>query len=475
MRKLSHDQFQPEVPSPQPAPSKSPVAPAPRESSNAPTHEAGVSNPHHGTFTATKLATASAAILSELPMPDATADPSTNTPATSGLSKNQLKKIKRKAEWEAGREDRKAVRRAKDREKKLRKRAQRDEAKANAAQNKNGEHDHRNGTQNQTNASQKFQKWQQKQNRVRLPISFVLDCSFDKLMTDGEIISMGSQLTRCYSDNTKAPYACHLYISSWTPETELRKRFDGLMRGMYRNWKGVTFIEQDFVEAGKLAHTAMTGPSGGKMAGMFSKHQDTTEPIATSTDEPSITPASPKEPTTTTTASDPSSPTLPTPTSPQTIYLTSDSPHTLTELTPYTTYIIGGLVDKNRHKSICYNTAVARGIPTAKLPLAEYMQMTSRQVLTTNHVVEIMLRWLEVGDWGDAFLNVLPKRKGAVLKGKEEDEEGEGERSAGEDSYSDGQSEGEGEDGDDRGYDSSIDINVTEDRDATKPEDEVKA
>ncbi|KAI5292731.1 tRNA (guanine(9)-N(1))-methyltransferase, partial [Ascosphaera acerosa] len=102
------------------------------------------------------------------------------------------------------------------------------------------------------------------------------------------------------------------------------------------------------------------------------------------------------------------------------IYLSSDSDETLTELKPYCTYVVGGLVDKNRHKGVCYRSAVANGVKTAKLPIGEYMKMSSRQVLTTNHVVEIMLRWLELGDWGQAFDLVIPKRKGGVLISKDE-------------------------------------------------------
>ena len=44
------------------------------------------------------------------------------------------------------------------------------------------------------------------------------------------------------------------------------------------------------------------------------------------------------------------------------------------------------------------------------------MEMNSRQVLATNHVNEIMLHWLDIGDWGQAFMKVIPKRKGGVLK-----------------------------------------------------------
>ena len=49
--------------------------------------------------------------------------------------------------------------------------------------------------------------------------------------------------------------------------------------------------------------------------------------------------------------------------------------------------------------------------------------MQSRQVLATNHVVEIMLRWLETGSWADAFMAVMPKRKGGTLKDKAGEDE----------------------------------------------------
>jgi tRNA (guanine9-N1)-methyltransferase len=122
---------------------------------------------------------------------------------------------------------------------------------------------------------------------------------------------------------------------------------------------------------------------------------------------------------------------------PSIVYLTSDSPHTLERLSPNTSYIIGGIVDKNRHKGLCYKRACERGIPTAKLPIGEYMTMQSRTVLAVNHVVEIMLKWLVTGDWGEAFLSVIPKRKEAKLKvkkgegnqGEEEESDEEGEAS----------------------------------------------
>jgi tRNA (guanine9-N1)-methyltransferase len=107
------------------------------------------------------------------------------------------------------------------------------------------------------------------------------------------------------------------------------------------------------------------------------------------------------------------------------IYLSSESDNILTHLKPNSTYIIGGLVDKNRHKGICHRRAVNRGIKTAKLPIKQYLEMRDRQVLVTNHVLEILLKWMEFGDWGKAFMEVMPKRKGGKLR--EDGGEGEAE------------------------------------------------
>lgn len=110
------------------------------------------------------------------------------------------------------------------------------------------------------------------------------------------------------------------------------------------------------------------------------------------------------------------------------VYLTADSPNTITELENGKKYIVGAIVDKNRHKGLCHKKAAAQGVATAKLPIGEYVSMASRFVLTTNQVVEIMIRWLECRDWERAFLEVIPKRKMPVAKGGGEDgEDGEGE------------------------------------------------
>ena len=306
-----------------------------------------------------------------------------NLPSSSQpISKNQLKKLRRKEEWEAGREDRKLKRKQKTIERKARKREAKVEAQANAS----GEEKAR-----RPSLQPPLKRTRPRPRRsTLLPVTLIIDCGFDDLMTDGERISLGSQLTRSYSDNYKAPFHTHLFISSWGGL--LKQRFDTVLERSHEKWRGVRFFEEDFIEVSKKAAKFMEDEKkGGKMAGIFERYA----PPKSQTDESTPAPDLRDR---------------------EVVYLTSDSSETLETLKPYSTYVVGGLVDKNRHKGICYKTACNKGIKTAKLPIGQYMEMQSRFVLATNHVVEIMLRWLECGDWGQAFLQVVPKRKGGKLK-----------------------------------------------------------
>uniref|UniRef100_A0A7S1SNN9 tRNA (guanine(9)-N(1))-methyltransferase n=1 Tax=Tetraselmis chuii TaxID=63592 RepID=A0A7S1SNN9_9CHLO len=93
------------------------------------------------------------------------------------------------------------------------------------------------------------------------------------------------------------------------------------------------------------------------------------------------------------------------------VYLTADSPDTLSELDPSKIYIIGGIVDRNRHKHICLERAKAAGVATAALPIGPHLKLAGSKVLTVNQVVEIMLRYVECKDWKEALLKVIPERK----------------------------------------------------------------
>jgi tRNA (guanine9-N1)-methyltransferase len=297
--------------------------------------------------------------------------------ATPKLSKNALKKLRRKEKYEQDREWRKERRREQMATKKERRRKMCEEAMAT-------------GGEEAVIALRK--QWETTRSRhkrsTQLPFTIVIDCDYDELMHAKERISLASQLTRCYSENSRAPWRGHLMFSSWGGS--LKERFDTVLTP-YKNWKGIKIIPENFVHAAELAKQNMAGPRGGKLEGPFAEKTDAK------------------------------------PENGEVIYLSSDSPNTLNELRPYDTYIIGGLVDKNRHKAICYKHALDAGVKTAKLPIGDYIQMSSRAVMTTNHVVDIMLAWLELGDWGEAFMKIMPQRKGGKLREQSKDAEDAGE------------------------------------------------
>ncbi|XP_017773120.1 PREDICTED: tRNA methyltransferase 10 homolog A [Nicrophorus vespilloides] len=92
------------------------------------------------------------------------------------------------------------------------------------------------------------------------------------------------------------------------------------------------------------------------------------------------------------------------------VYLTSESDNIINELEEDKIYIIGGLVDHNSHKGICFNKAVKEGISHGQLPIGEYFTLKTRKVFTINQVFEILLRVSEGKTYKEAFESTLPKR-----------------------------------------------------------------
>ncbi|KAL9055404.1 MAG: hypothetical protein Q9162_003601 [Coniocarpon cinnabarinum] len=281
------------------------------------------------------------------------------------LSKNQVKKQRKRQEWEDARGIRKAVRKEK--------RVKTRERKRSAI--RNGEV-----------SAESFTKPHVQSELV--PITVLIDCQFEHEMTPAELVSMGSQLTRCYADHRKAPYRTHLAVSSF--DGVLKARFEGILNNQHKSWD-VKFRQHHFVDVAAEASEWMRGPKGGTVPASM---QDNESP-STLKDSETLDDNVPAG---------------------EVVYLTSDSPNTLQVLKPYSTYIIGGIVDKNRHKGICYQRACDHNTKTARLPIGEYIKLSSRHVMATNHVHEIMLKWLEYRDWGKAFMAVIPQRKGGALK-----------------------------------------------------------
>ena len=123
------------------------------------------------------------------------------------------------------------------------------------------------------------------------------------------------------------------------------------------------------------------------------------------------------------------------------VYLTSEAEDVLREIEPDTVYVIGGIVDHNRLKGLTHREATARGVRTARLPLAETVDMASRKVLTINHCYEVLLAYANIRAlqqrraaagaqplspmqcWARAVTAVLPARKGAHSKDEDDEDE----------------------------------------------------
>ncbi|KAI9787612.1 MAG: tRNA (guanine(9)-N(1))-methyltransferase [Geoglossum umbratile] len=338
------------------------------------------------------------------------------------VSKKQLKKERKRRMWEEGREERKAKRKEKQAEKRKRKHLEKagESTATTSAIDKDSKADHTPDTTPSAATPSSRRSF-------LTPIAIVLDCGFDELMLEKEIVSLSSQVTRSYSENRRSIYRTQLIVSSFGGR--MRERFETVLANAYLGWTAARFVEDDFLAAAEQARDTMREKmKGWRLHGPLAT---ATTGAGTTTEDSGKSTCSAAEG--------------------EIIYLTSDSEHTLTHLSPYGTYIIGGIVDRNRHKGICYKRAMDRGIRTAKLPIGDYLNMASRFVLATNHVVEIMLRWLECGDWAEAFSKVIPKRKGGILK-KQGGEGGVGggeageEQSAGECVRSGGDEEVEAED-----------------------------
>ncbi|OAA73627.1 tRNA m(1)G methyltransferase domain containing protein [Cordyceps fumosorosea ARSEF 2679] len=381
------------------------------------------SEPPQGSADASVPAQAQSAPAAEPSAADAA--PPSHLQAPEPLSKNALKRARKQQAWEAGREDRRLKRREKRLAHKQKVRTERAALVAGGAD------------------PRVVYRRDRPPAAPLVPLAIVLDCDFESYMTDKERVSLSSQVTRAYSDNRHASYRAHLWVAGF--RGKLAARFDEVLQAQQRHWKGASVFEGDFAACAAAARAQMASfqtvtPASEqeeqeKVAG---QHQPANEQLMIgalrrSLENPAPWPRDARDPLPLDEPEPPLDPAFG-----DVVYLSSDSPYTLTRLEPGTTYVVGGLVDKNREK----------GIRTARLPIGEYMVMRSRQVLATNHVVAIMLRWLEHEDWGKAFLSVIPKRKGGRLReGAAEGEEGEAEAEEEvEEEEDDGEQAAEGDD-----------------------------
>lgn len=175
-------------------------------------------------------------------------------------------------------------------------------------------------------------------------LRILLDCSFDHLMNDKEIKSMTSQIIRCHADNRKAKHPSNVIVTGWN--AKIADHFRVVHRNQQENWERVKFYKENYLN-----------------------EADGTIPVEGIRIE-------------------------------DLVYLSADSQNTIETIDESKVYIIGGIVDKNRHKNLCFDQATRQGIQTARLPISEYIRLSGRTVLTVNHVFEIMSLWLEYVELG---------------------------------------------------------------------------
>ncbi|KAK8020158.1 hypothetical protein PG990_005296 [Apiospora arundinis] len=313
----------------------------------------------------------------------------TTESAPKPTSKNQMKKLKRLQKWEDGRLDRAEKRRDKRRNRQERKKLER-EAEIELAKK-----------EGRDPKEIRRERDRNPQMQTKVPVSIILDCQYESYMEKNEMVSLANQVTRCYSDNRTAEYPVHLAVSSYGGA--LKERHETVLHNQQLKWRDIQFVEDDFMAAAHRAKETMAGPEGGKLVDVlkggegkdFISWEEPTQPRKKGAPEPE-------------------------PEADDVDKSIVRLPYTLDRIEPNTTYVVGGIIDRNRHKGLCYKVARDHKVRTAKLPIGEFMVLLDRHVLATNHVVEIMVRWLETGDWGEAFTKVIPTRKGAYLKNAED-------------------------------------------------------
>ncbi|SCV68625.1 BQ2448_746 [Microbotryum intermedium] len=228
----------------------------------------------------------------------------------------------------------------------------------------------------------------------------IIDLGFDELMTENEVKSMSSQLGFCYSANRNALKPFDLIMTSLSGR--LKQRLDSTKGRPHEHWKGVRWITDPY--------TALYDPS---TASSSSNPAPSSTVASTSTLSPTTATAMEAR-TCSETQADSAVEAEPLPVLEKSsfVYLTGDSTNVLTTIDPTKTYILGGIVDRNRYKSLCLDKANKDGIAHAQLPIGEYLaEMPTRKVLTVNQVYDIMVQFVECGDWGKALRDVMPLRK----------------------------------------------------------------
>ncbi|KAJ1956817.1 tRNA (guanine(9)-N(1))-methyltransferase, partial [Linderina pennispora] len=159
---------------------------------------------------------------------------------------------------------------------------------------------------------------QEKVEQTESTVRIVLDMDFDDKMNDKEVKSMCSQVMRCYAVNRQAKRRVNLHITKLHGRGS--ERFATALKD-HKMWskEHITFDDREYIDR-------------------FQKDE--------------------------------------------LVYLTADSDNVVEELDQNTVYVVGGIVDKNRYPKLTLDKAQQQGIRHARLPIGEYVKMSTRKVMT---------------------------------------------------------------------------------------------
>ncbi|KZT29448.1 hypothetical protein NEOLEDRAFT_600845 [Neolentinus lepideus HHB14362 ss-1] len=302
------------------------------------------------------------------------------------LSKSAQKKLARAARYADLKQERRA------REKEQRKEKKRIRAEKRAA----GELD--SDEEREDDARRKRRKGDAGRKTV-FGARVVVDLGFDELMSEKEIISLSSQLAYTYSANRHSsnPFSSLLFTCL---NGRTLTRLETVGDASYKRWSNTEWWTDGYEKLWEENSPPTDAASEEQPTEGVSVQIQSSEAAAESDQaEKSL-------------ESDPQQNAHSKALKNGVIYLTADSSDELLELKEDETYIIGGIVDRNRYKNLCFNKANGQGIRTARLPIGTYLShFPTRKVLTVNQVFEIMLKWVETRDWEQALYAVMPKRK----------------------------------------------------------------
>ncbi|ADV21227.1 tRNA (guanine(9)-N1)-methyltransferase [Cryptococcus gattii E566] len=248
----------------------------------------------------------------------------------------------------------------------------------------------------------------------------VIDLGFDDLMTDQEIASMAQQLGYLYSSNRTAEKPVRTVIHTTFSPAASPRLWQRMENFNWHKWSRCHWWEQGL----ETLKSQLDDPSTSILCAQPVVSDKAQDKAGIDTKSLLSRLTGPQVPVDLQAGKH------------KLVYLSADGEDELLSLSEDEIYIIGGIVDRNRHKNLCQGKAEQLGIRTARLPIGTFLEMLpTRKVLTVNQVFDILVKYIHLGDWAAAFEAVIPIRKYAPgrkakrakieAKKDERDEEGD--------------------------------------------------